>query len=203
MAHPFEELDPETMSGLDDAQPLEQADLPLESSLALIKSQETLGAYKKICKDLRQGLAEKESDLKDARDLIFRLQPSHQHITHSEAQKDYNALCEGVVSWVNYHLAATFDDDTVARKYFNIKYGEFLYHQMTPSSKASRSISESDEWHIIGAIMNFLLREILCRDFYGVAPRGSIEFLDSLVRSMNCMEPRRGINFFPYQVQPD
>lgn len=193
-----EGFDPEDFSVLDRSLSHEQTDAPLEPLLALSRSQETLRDYEDTLKELQQKLNDKESDLKEARDLIFRLQPSHQHITQSEAQKDYNALCESVVSWVNYHLGAIFDDDTAARKDFNLKCGEHLYHRMTPSSTASRGVIESDEWHIISAVMNFLLHEVLRRDFYGAAQEGTIEFLDSLVRSMNCLEPRRGTLSFPH-----
>jgi hypothetical protein len=162
----------------------------------LLDAQEILQAQEKLCETLKQRLDDRETELRDARDLIFRLQPSHQHITHNEAQTKYKALCESVASWIDYKFGDNFTDDPVARKNLNlkydIKYAKELLDRTTPSARYFYKLKDSDEYHIISCVMNFLLLEILSKVFYGAASDGAIAFLDLLERSMGCLEPRRG-----------
>jgi hypothetical protein len=187
-----ENLYSEPVSDFNNALPLGKAHTMQEPSAELHKAQESLRAYEAICKDLQQRLSDMENDLRDAHDVIFRLQPSHHHITRNEAQFQYDALCEGVGSWINFHFEDTFNDNSAARGNFNRKSAEILVGWMTPSSRSSRKVLDTDEYHIISAVMNFLLQEILGKDFYGAAQDGALEFLQALERSMSCLEPRRG-----------
>jgi hypothetical protein len=51
---------------------------------------------------------------------------------------------------------------------------------------------DTDEYNVIAAIMKFLYLEIFTKDFYCPIERGHMNFLNSIKRSMENLEPRRG-----------
>jgi hypothetical protein len=187
------------------AVPIGRHDTLREDAPELLDAQEHLRACEEACEILKRKLQERENELLEARDLIFRLQPAHQHITHHDAVKLYGALCDGVESWVDVKFGDLFTPDSGARKNFtgrcDMKYARELLDRATPSARFFYKLRDSDEYHIRSCVMNFLLQEILGKVFYGAPYEGEIPFLDSLERSMGCLEPRRGKYIFSHYIE--
>lgn len=110
----------------------------------------------------------KDKQLQEARDQIFRLQPSRRDITEAEAQESYKALCASVQRWVENRLKPILDD---------LDHGK-LRGQPAPTpaarfcglvrepAKKWLTAHQSDEYHIMAAIMNYLWLALFVKSFY-------------------------------------
>ncbi|CAM1502084.1 Fc.00g040680.m01.CDS01 [Cosmosporella sp. VM-42] len=155
----------------------------LDSRQQELESQETekdhlskkMDALKKELADTQRQLAEariqnktKTKQLQDAKDQIFRLQPRRKDITESEAQDAYKTLCGNVQRWVENRLKGILDD---------LDSGRLRTRPIPPqatrfitlireSAKRYLGVDQSDEHHVMAAIMNYLWLVLFSKSFY-------------------------------------
>lgn len=105
--------------------------------------------------------------LQEAQDQIFRLQPRRRDITEAEAQQAYRCLCSNVERWVNHRLKALLDLDLLqlATRPISTQATRLVQLIRTPA-KRCLDIDETDEYHIMSAIMNYLYLFIFSKSFY-------------------------------------
>lgn len=110
----------------------------------------------------------KEKQLSDAKDQIFRLQSTRKDITESDAVETYRVLCGNVQRWVENRMKAILDD---------LDYGRL--RSRPPSAHATRFVSfmreaakrgldldQSDAYHVVAIIMNYLCLVFFSKPFY-------------------------------------
>lgn len=107
--------------------------------------------------------------LQEAHDHIFRLQPRRRSITETEAQEDFQGLVASVQRWVENRLSTILDelDDGSLRRKRCDPHLATKFLQLT-SGQARKHINagESDEFHVVAAIMKYLCSEFFDKKFY-------------------------------------
>lgn len=105
--------------------------------------------------------------LQEAQDQIFRLQPRRKDITEAEAQQAYRCLCSNVERWVNHRLKAILDLDIpqLAARPISTQATRLVQLIRSPA-KRYLDVDQTDEHHIISAIMNYLYLFIFSKSFY-------------------------------------
>lgn len=140
--------------------------LDLKAQLEVLK-QELSEAQNQLA-EVRNQAKSKDKQLSDAKDQIFRLQPTRKDIIESEAVETYRTLCGNVQRWVENRLRAILDD---------LDYGKLK--GMPPSAQATRFVSfmreaakrglnldQSDVYHVMAIIMNYLCLVFFSKSFY-------------------------------------
>ncbi|KPM45044.1 hypothetical protein AK830_g1435 [Neonectria ditissima] len=155
----------------------------LDSRQQEIESQETQNDHisskvdmlNKELSDTRRQLVEARSQVKtkarqlqDAKDQIFRLQPRRNDITEAEARDAYKTLCGNVQRWVENRLKGALED---------LEQGRFTVRLAPPQaarfvgllrepSRRCLNVDQSDEYHVVGVIMNYLWLVLFSKSFY-------------------------------------
>jgi hypothetical protein len=117
-------------------------------------------------RDLRAGLQE-------AHDHIFRLQPRRRSITETEAQEDFQGLVASVQRWVENRLSAILDeldDGSLRHKRCDPQLATKFLQLTSSQAKKYTNASESDEFHVVAAIMQYLCYEFFDKKFYCPLP---------------------------------
>ncbi|RGP60553.1 hypothetical protein FLONG3_10815 [Fusarium longipes] len=117
---------------------------------------------------LQKQLASTEQQLAEAQDQVFRLQPSRKDITESEARDAYKTLVGNVQRWVENRAGHVIDDLDTGRLTNRAvpPEGSRLVTLLREQSRRCINVSQSDEFHIMGAIMNYLHITLFSKSFY-------------------------------------
>ncbi|KIL89665.1 hypothetical protein FAVG1_07245 [Fusarium avenaceum] len=117
---------------------------------------------------LERQLAGTQRQLAEAQDQVFRLQPSRRDITESEARDAYKTLFGNVQRWVEHRAGYVIEDLEAGR--LNGRAvppgGSRLVTLLREQSRRCLNVAQSDEFHIIGAIMNYLHLTLFSKAFY-------------------------------------
>lgn len=141
--------------------------------------------------DARSQVSSKDRQLSDTKDQIFRLQPTHKNITEAEATEAYRALCGNVQRWVENRLRGVLDELDSGKLVSRPAPSEAgrLISLMREAAKRGLNTDQSDTYHIIAIIMNYLCMVFFSRSFY--SPLDDYEgdatsvFIDELESSMS------------------
>lgn len=107
--------------------------------------------------------------LQEAHDHIFRLQPRRRSITETEAQEDFQGLVASVQRWVENRLSAILDeldDGSLRRKRCDPNLATKFLQLTSGQARKYINASESDEFHVVAAIMQYLCAEFFDKKFY-------------------------------------
>ncbi|KAI1069690.1 hypothetical protein LB507_008468 [Fusarium sp. FIESC RH6] len=117
---------------------------------------------------LQQQLTSTQRQLAEAQDQVFRLQPRRKDITESEAKDAYKTLVGNVQRWVENRAGPVIDDLESGRLATRAvpPEGSRLATLLREQSRRCISVSQTDEFHIIGAIMNYLHITMFSKSFY-------------------------------------
>ncbi|KAF5667950.1 hypothetical protein FHETE_5490 [Fusarium heterosporum] len=117
---------------------------------------------------LEKQLAGTQRQLAEAQDQVFRLQPRRKDITESEAKDGYKTLVGNVQRWVENRAAGVIEELDAGR--LNNRAvppgGSRLVTLLKEQSRRCLTVGQSDEFHIIGAIMNYLHLTLFAKPFY-------------------------------------
>lgn len=150
------------------------------------------------CKKLENEVNELEKNLQDAHDFIFTLQPRRQVITPTEAADEFRTFCATVEEWVQTKLGDALDERRLrSPKDIVPEQAKRFMSLITPAGRESLKVPDTDEYHVLAAIMNFLCCEVFDKRFWCPIGPGAMEFLESIERNMQNLEPRRGKSPFP------
>lgn len=151
---------------------------------------------------LRARITQLQSDLQEAQDFVFSLQPRHQTLTEPEAVEEFTALCAAVEDWVDQNLGDSIDEMVVSKERLRPKDTQNLMDLIPPAGKAAFDAPSTDMDIIQTAILRFLNDVIFSQDFYCPLPSSERQFVMTVERSMRDLQPRRGITFpsFPLSL---
>lgn len=142
---------------------------------------------------LRARITQLQSDLHEAQDFVFSLQPRHQTLTEPEAVEEFTALCAAVEDWVDQNLGDSIDEMVVTKERLRPKDTQNLMDLIPPAGKAAFDIPNTDMDNIQAAILRFLNDVIFSQDFYCPLPSSERQFVMTVERSMRDLQPRRGM----------
>lgn len=151
---------------------------------------------------LQQQLTSTQRQLAEAQDQVFRLQPRRKDITESEAKDAYKTLVGNVQRWVENRAGPVIDDLESGRLATRAvpPEGSRLATLLREQSRRCISVSQTDEFHIIGAIMNYLHITMFSKSFYcpldDGEDGGTSTWIDELENTMSRLQ--RGTPLFPY-----
>lgn len=141
--------------------------------------------------ETRNQAMSKEKQLLEAKDQIFRLQPVRQDITESEAIEGYRTLCANVQRWVENRLKTILDDLDFGRLKTRPAPGQAgrFVSLMREAAKRGLSLDQSDEYHVIAIMMNYLCLVFFSKSFYcsldDFEGDSTLTFIDDLETSMS------------------
>lgn len=142
---------------------------------------------------LRTRITQLQSDLQEAQDFVFSLQPRHQTLTEPEAVEEFTALCAAVEDWVDQNLGDSIDEMVISKERLRLKDTQNLMDLIPPAGKAAFDIPNTDMDNIQAAILRFLNDVIFSQDFYCPLPPSERQFVMTVERSMRDLQPRRGM----------
>ena len=145
------------------------------------------------CESLRKQVLELKRNLAETQDFVFSLQPRRARITAQEATAEYSSLCEGVEEWVQTNLGDAIFDKALLKEQapLGLSAKKFLNLISHPGRDAF-VLPETDEYNVIAAVIVFLHSEIFNIDFYCPLEPGAMDFIQSLEKSLETVEPRLG-----------
>jgi hypothetical protein len=152
---------------------------------------EKLEESEKECKLLRDQVMVLQRDLNETQDFVFSLQRREKTTTEADAAAEFHSLCLAVEDWVQMQLTEAFDSKSTKITRLDPRVRKLLSLIPQPGKEAFE-YPDTDEYNVIAAIMKFLYLEIFTKDFYCPIERGHMNFLNSIKRSMENLEPRRG-----------
>ncbi|KAM0417760.1 hypothetical protein ACHAPD_004102 [Fusarium lateritium] len=117
---------------------------------------------------LEKQLAITQQQLEETQDQVFRLQPSRKDITESEAKDAYKTLVANVQRWVENRAGHVIDELETGRLTSRPvpPEGSRLVTLLREQSRRCINVSQSDEFQIMGAIMNYLHITMFSKSFY-------------------------------------
>lgn len=118
--------------------------------------------------DARGQSKTKERQLSDAKDHIFRLQPTRKDITESEAVESYRVLCGNIQRWADNRMKGILDDLDFGRlkiKTAPAQATRFVSF-VREAAKRGLDLDQSDVYHVIPVIMNYLSLVFFSKSFY-------------------------------------
>jgi hypothetical protein len=117
---------------------------------------------------LEKQLASTQQQLEETQDQVFRLQPSRKDITESEAKDAYKTLVGNVQRWVENRAGHIIDELETGRLTSRLvpPEGSRLVTLLREQSRRCINVSQSDEFQIMGAIMNYLHITMFSKSFY-------------------------------------
>lgn len=127
-----------------------------------------LEELRKELSETQSQVATKNKQILDAKDQIFRLQPTRKDITESEATEAYRALCGNVQRWVDNRLRPILDDlesGKLRGRLPSDQSGRFV-SLMREAAKRGMSMDQTDTYHVIAVIMNYLCVVFFSKSFY-------------------------------------
>lgn len=152
----------------------------------------TLKLSQEMCDILQSQVLELQKELGDAHDFIFSLQPRREQITESEAAEEFTSLLRTIEDWVETNLGDDIHDRSMLKQRLHASNARrFLTCVSLPGQEASR-FPDTDVYNVIAAIMKFLCVEVFDKGFYCPIEKGGMEFLNSILKSMKNLEPKRG-----------
>ncbi|KAH6973579.1 hypothetical protein BKA56DRAFT_101930 [Ilyonectria sp. MPI-CAGE-AT-0026] len=161
----------------------------LESQESLLKTQ--LADAQRQLAEARSQTKAKSKLLQDARDQIFRLQPPRNDITEAEAREAYKSLCGNVQRWAENRLKGALEDLDLGRLKTRPpppQAARFVGLIREPSRRCL-SVDQSDEYHVVGAIMNYLWLVLFSKSFYcpldDSNADGTVRWIDELETTMS------------------
>lgn len=170
----------------------------LESQESLLKTQ--LADAQRQLAEARSQTKAKSKQLQDARDQIFRLQPPRNDITEAEAREAYKSLCGNVQRWAENRLKGALEDLDLGRLKTRPpppQAARFVGLIREPSRRCL-SVDQSDEYHVVGVIMNYLWLVLFSKSFYcpldDSNADGTVRWIDELESTMSRLP--RGTAFF-------
>ncbi|EGU82654.1 hypothetical protein FOXB_06850 [Fusarium oxysporum f. sp. conglutinans Fo5176] len=140
---------------------------------------------------LRRQLAVTQRQLAEAQDQIFRLQPRRRDITEAEAREAYKILVGNVQRWVENRAAYAIEDLEIGRLAARASSPEGLrlVSLLREQSRRCLSVTQSDEFHITGVIMNYLHVTLFSKSFYcpldDTEGDGTSRWVDDLENTMS------------------
>ncbi|KAH6888079.1 hypothetical protein B0T10DRAFT_67040 [Thelonectria olida] len=156
-----------------------------------------LDALKKELANTQRQLAEardqnkaNDKQLQEAKDQVFRLQPRRNDITEAEAREGYKNLCGNVQRWVENRMSGVLDDLDEGRLRTRTAppHAARFVGLLREASRRCLNVDQSDEYHVIGAIMNYLWLAIFSRSFYvpldDTQGDGTVLWIDELESTM-------------------
>ncbi|KAL4786296.1 hypothetical protein BJX76DRAFT_355202 [Aspergillus varians] len=141
---------------------------------------------------LRAKIIQLQSDLQDAQDFVFSLQPRHQALTEAEASEEFTALCAAVEEWVDQKLGDALDEQQINPDR-HVKDIQILMNLIPPAGRAAFHIADTDMDNIQAAILRYLDDALFSQDFYCPLSQSERNFVTSVERSMRSLHPRRDI----------
>ncbi|KAL4925105.1 uncharacterized protein BDV17DRAFT_190234 [Aspergillus undulatus] len=142
---------------------------------------------------LRTRIAQLQSDLQDAQDFVFSLQPRHKTLTESEAIGDFTALCAAIEEWVDLKLGDALEEMSIADDQLRVKDIGALMDLIPPAGKAAFNILNTDQDLIQAAILRYLNDAIFSQEFYCPLPPSDRQFVLGVERSMRSLTPKRDV----------
>lgn len=148
---------------------------------------------------LQKQLASTQQQLAEAQDQVFRLQPRRKDITESEARDAYKTLVGNVQRWVENRAGHIIDELETGRLSNRSvpPEGSRLVTLLREQSRRCISVSQSDEFHIMGAIMNYLHITMFSKSFYcpldDNEDGGTSAWIDEIENTMSRLQ--RGSSF--------
>lgn len=159
---------------------------------SLTETESKLQASNAQCKTLRMKLEDATEDLKQTQDHVFRLQPQRQGITQSDALIAYTAICDSVQSWIGFHLDGPLDEGRIDLGNLNKSSANRLVKLLTPTALKGIRFAETDEFNLVGIVMEFLRSEIFERELYGAVDVRDLELVRIILKNMESLRPPRG-----------
>ncbi|KAM5346904.1 hypothetical protein ACJ41O_009909 [Fusarium nematophilum] len=141
--------------------------------------------------EARNQTKSKAKQLQEAKDQIFRLQPSRKDITEAEARESYKSLCGNVQRWVEHRIKDVLDDLERGRLKARPVPSEAsrFVALLREQSRRCLSVDQSDEYHITGVIMNYLYLALFSKSFYcpldDTEEDGTLMWIDELENTMS------------------
>ncbi|KAK7408847.1 hypothetical protein QQX98_008969 [Neonectria punicea] len=159
-----------------------------------------LAATQRQLTEARSQMKTKTRQLQDAKDQIFRLQPRRNDITEAEARDVYKTLCGNVQRWVENRLKGALEDLDQGRLTIRLapqQAARFAGLLREPSRRCL-NVDQSDEYHVVAVIMNYLWLVMFSKSFYcpldDTEADGTRMWIDELESTMSRL-PRGMIPF--------
>lgn len=144
--------------------------------LAVEEYEKTMKRLNQEIKDLKSRIKKKEEtskkvseQLHDAQNHIFRLQPRRTQITDTEAQEEFEDLYNGIKRWVENRLEGILnqlDDGYLQTRTCPAEDAKRILILIGARAREDFASDQSDEYHVVAIIMEYLCRSIFHRDFY-------------------------------------
>lgn len=148
---------------------LENGESTKDNLMAELEALKTeLAATQQQLSEARSQSETKAKQLQDAQDQIFRLQPHRKDITESEARDAYQSLCGNVQRWVENRLKDVLDDlehGCLGSRPIPSEASRFVGLLREPSRRCL-NVYQSDEYHTMAVIMNYLNLVLFSQSFY-------------------------------------
>ena len=161
----------------------------LQAELDALKEQ--LSQTKTQLSEARSQAKVKEKQLSDAKDQIFRLQSTRKDITESEAVEGYRTLCGNVQRWVENRMKPILDDLDYGRlktRPQTAQAARFVSF-MREAAKRGIDLDQSDPYHVVAIIMNYLCLVFFSKSFYcpldDYQGDGTLMFIEDLQASLS------------------
>ncbi|KAK7426778.1 hypothetical protein QQZ08_006678 [Neonectria magnoliae] len=150
-----------------------------------------LAATQRQLTEARSQMKSKTRQLQDAKDQIFRLQPRRNDITEAEARDVYKTLCGNVQRWVENRLKGALEDLDQGRLTIRLapqQTARFVGLLREPSRRCL-NVDQSDEYHVVAVIMNYLWLVMFSKSFYcpldDTEANGTLMWIDELESTMS------------------
>ncbi|KAI8722115.1 hypothetical protein NCS52_00354600 [Fusarium sp. LHS14.1] len=150
-----------------------------------------LASAQKQLSESRRETKTKAKQLQDAQEQIFRLQPNRKDITETEAREAYKNLVGNVQRWVENRVKDILEDLESGRLKSRTVPPEAsrFVALLREQSRRCLNADQSDEYHIMGAIMNYLYLALFSKSFYcpldDTEEDGTLMWLDELQSTMS------------------
>ncbi|KAJ4323013.1 hypothetical protein N0V84_004545 [Fusarium piperis] len=150
-----------------------------------------LASAQKQLSESRRETKTKAKQLQDAQEHIFRLQPDRKDITETEAREAYKNLVGNVQRWVENRVKDILEDLESGRLKSRTVPPEAsrFVALLREQSRRCLNADQSDEYHIMGAIMNYLYLALFSKSFYcpldDTEEDGTLMWLDELQSTMS------------------
>ncbi|KAG9258600.1 uncharacterized protein F5Z01DRAFT_632673 [Emericellopsis atlantica] len=133
----------------------------------------------------------RDKQLADAKDQIFKLQPTRKDITEADAVEGYRLLCGNVQRWVDNRTRVILEDLDQGRlkgRPAPPQSARFVSF-MKEAAKRGVDLDQSDGYHVIAIIMNYLCLVFFTKSFYSPLDDyegdATLAFINDLESSMS------------------
>ncbi|VUC24670.1 unnamed protein product [Clonostachys rosea] len=132
----------------------------------------------------------KEKQLSEAKDQIFRLQPQRKDVNEADAIDAYRLLCANVHRWVENRMKGILDELDGGRLRARPAPPQAVrfVSMMRETAKRGLALDQSDVYHVVAIIMNYLCMVFFSKSFYcpldDYEGDATLTFIDELEASM-------------------